>query len=149
MAKLHKPKDAVSAPPKRKAKAARSVFTLPPEPPPPKEVNLEEEEAKPKRAAARRGFALVETLGEIFAFLGAGEDTDVAAALEGVRSQLDRHQPPAPRTCKEHKRALALAKKGLMGIHPDDVLRFCRCEECHGLREKAGMEHPLEPKGLT
>lgn len=104
-----------------------------------------EEQAKHQRGALRRGRAALTALARAFDDLGS---TDlVAQALAELGARLDTFEPPLPRMCKEYRRARVLARQGLMGIHPEDVFRYCACPECYLLREDRGLPHPLAPKG--
>lgn len=105
-----------------------------------------EDEEKAIRALLKKGHKALETLEEVLGSFEPGPERPVKNALKKIAEELDALAPPEPRKCKEYKRAIALARKGEMGIHPDDVMRFCRCSECHALREKAGIPHPLAPK---
>lgn len=106
-----------------------------------------EDLAKQQRVLLKRGSKAVEALTEVFEALEVTEE--VNASLELMQQVLKRFEPPPPRKCKEYKRALALAKKGMAGIHPDDVMKYCRCEECHLLREDQSVEHPRPLGGAT
>jgi hypothetical protein len=101
-----------------------------------------EEEDKAIRSMLRRGEKALEIVQEIFDTFEPGPGRAVVTAMKRVADELETLRPPKPRKCKEFKRALGLARKGEMGIHPDDIVRYCRCEECQALREKEGMEHP-------
>jgi len=105
-----------------------------------------EDEEKAIRGVLKKGHKAIEALEEVLAHFEPGPDRAVKNALKKLTEELEALAPPEPRKCKEYKRAIALARKGEMGIHPDDVMRFCRCSECHALREKAGVPHPLVPK---
>ena len=123
-----------------------------PEPPAAPQVFLREaeqrdpEEDKAIRALLKRGEKALEAYAEVLASFEPGPGRAVKNALERLAEELESVKPPEPRKCKEYKRAIALARKGEMGIHPDDVMKYCRCEECTALREKAGVDHPPEPK---
>jgi hypothetical protein len=108
-----------------------------------------DELAKRHRTAIRRGRAALTALAQAFRELGVGEEALVSGHLADLGTRLDSLQPPPPRTCKEFRRARALARQGMMGIHPDDVVRYCPCVECHGLRESLGLPHPLAPRGVA
>ncbi len=108
-----------------------------------------EDLARRQRAALRRGRAALESLAGALDELGAREDPRAAAALAELAQRLDGLAPTPPRACKEYRRALALARLGQMGMHPEDVLRFCACGECRGLREARGIPHPPAPRGVA
>ncbi len=101
-----------------------------------------EEEDKAIRSMLRRGEKALDIVQEIFDTFEPGPGRAVVNAMKRVADELETLRPPKPRKCKEYKRALGLARKGEMGIHPDDIVRYCRCEECQALRAKDGMEHP-------
>lgn len=105
----------------------------------------EPDEDKAIRALLKKGEKALETFEEVMAGFEPGPERAVKNALKRLAEELEGLRPPEPRKCKEYKRALALARKGEMGIHPDDVMKFCRCEECAALRAKAGVEHPPPP----
>jgi hypothetical protein len=156
-------------PPKAKAAPAAEVPPAPdpapePEPTPEPEVQAEPEapaapqvflreveqrdpgEEKAIRALLKKGEKALEAFEEVMASFDPGPDRAVKKALERLAEELEALKPPEPRQCKEYKRAIALARKGEMGIHPDDVMKYCRCEECTALREKAGVDHPPAPR---
>ncbi len=148
---------------KKKAKKTAETASPPPEVEPEEEADEEaqasaqepeepyeetaEDLAKQQRVLLKRGSKAVEALTEVFEALEVTEE--VNASLELMQQVLKRFEPPPPRKCKEYKRALALARKGMAGIHPDDVMKYCRCEECHLLREDQSVEHPRPLGGAT
>ncbi len=95
-----------------------------------------------KRREVRRGHKAIETLREIFAALEVKEIEAVNGLLAAVGVQLDALRPPDKRRCKEYLRAVGRSKKGLLGISPEDVVLYCRCEECSVLRLKLNVTQP-------
>lgn len=90
------------------------------------------------RQSARKGFRAIEVLREVYTLLGA-EDDEVTKLLAPVEERLEALKPPEKRKCKEYKRALTRARKGLVGIDPDEVVLYCACRECKAIREKQGL----------
>jgi hypothetical protein len=134
----------------------RGSKRAPPPPPAPvraapaaKRVDPREEAVKQRRASVRRGRTALAALGAALGELGAREDAAIASALAALGERLDALTPPLPRACKEYRRAVLLAREGAMGMHPDDVVRFCGCVECQGLREDRGIPHPPAPRGVA
>ncbi|MCB9646507.1 MAG: hypothetical protein H6730_07910 [Deltaproteobacteria bacterium] len=125
-----------------------------PEEPPAPQVFLRDaeardpEEEKAIRGLIKKGEKALEAFEEVLACFEPGPERAVKNALKRLAEELDALKPPEPRKCKEYKRALALARKGEMGIHPDDVMKYCRCEECTALRAKAGVDDPLTPRSV-
>lgn len=146
-----KPPEA-EAPPAEPAAEPEPEAPAEPEPAPEPVVYAREADKRPEdeekaiRGLLKKASKALETIEEVFASFEPGPERPVKNALAKIAGEIDALKPPEPRKCKEYKRAIALARKGEMGIHPDDVMRFCRCSECHVLREKAGMDHPLAPK---
>lgn len=110
-------------------------------------TKLEPDDERAIRGLLKKGAKALDTITEVLESFEPGPERPVKNALKKLAEELEALQPPEPRKCKEYKRALAMAKKGEMGIHPDDVMRFCRCGECATLREKAGVAHPPAPRG--
>jgi hypothetical protein len=102
----------------------------------PEETDAEEE--KLKRAAARKGFRALEGLRAVLETLGstAEEITELTQVLE---DRIEALKPPDRRKCKEYKRAVNRAKKGTIGIDPEEVVLYCSCRECREIREKQGL----------
>lgn len=108
-----------------------------------------DDEAKLIRAALKKAEKAIEQINEVLDQFEPAPDRSVKNALKRITQELDALKPPEPRKCKEYKRALGLARKGEMGIHPDDIMKYCRCSECHELREKAGFSHPPAPRAAS
>lgn len=100
---------------------------------------------KVARANVQRGLRAVAQVRSAFEALGAADKPEVVALLEKLEGELDALRPPDPRKCKEYLRAVSRERKGLIGIRPEDVVRYCRCPECTLLRMKMGLEHPSGP----
>ncbi len=108
-----------------------------------------DEEAKQIRVLLKKAEKALEQVSEVIDTFEPGPERAVKNAIKRLAQELDALKPPEPRRCKEYKRALALARKGEMGIHPDDIMKYCRCAECHDLREKAGLSHPPAPRAAS
>lgn len=101
-----------------------------------------DEELKNRRAAAKRGKKLLETLNEVLVTLDADAATlDAVLTLDRV---LDRLTPPDLKKCKEYVRALKRSQKGLPGIDPEDVVLYCNCGECRDVRDRFGLDQPSD-----
>ncbi|MCC7382421.1 MAG: hypothetical protein IT384_11355 [Deltaproteobacteria bacterium] len=97
------------------------------------------------RRQVKKGLKTVEGLRELFKALGADPRPEIAALLSGLEDELEALRPPEPRKCKEFLRALGRAKKGLMGVSPEDVALYCKCAECTALRARQGLQQPAGP----
>ncbi len=113
------------------------------------EIPPKDEAEKAARTALKKGQKALELLREAFCALGAEKDAALEALFRELNQRLEELGPPEPRKCKEYRRALVILQKGGIGIHPDDVVRFCRCEECENLRDKMGLTHPPPIKGAV
>jgi hypothetical protein len=94
-----------------------------------------------RKQKVRRAEKALDTLKEALAALGAEVPQEIAA----IERAIEALRPPEPRRCKEYLRALSRSKKGILGIPPEDVVLYCRCQECRDLRVKLGMEQPEGP----
>lgn len=108
-----------------------------------------EDEAKQIRVLLKKAEKALEQIDAVLGAFEPAPERSVKNAMKRLAQEIDALKPPEPRRCKEYKRAITLARKGEMGIHPDDVMRYCRCSECHDLREKAGLDHPLAPRAAS
>ncbi len=115
-------------------------------------LNLEElsrdERERMQKLLTRRAEKALRQVRECFYDLCEEPDDEASALMDTLQKKINGLKPKPPRKCKEYKRALINARKGLAGIHPDDVVKYCHCNECYRLREDMGLLHPLRPKDL-
>lgn len=107
-----------------------------------REPEAAEDQHAEQRRQVRRALKVIEQLREVFGALGAADRPEVAAIIGALEKELDALKPPDPRRCKEFLRAVGRARKGLVGIAPEDVVLYCRCFECTTLRTKLGLTQP-------
>lgn len=101
-----------------------------------------DEELKTRRAAAKRGKKLLETLTEVLTTLDA--DASAFDEIKTFERMMDRLTPPDLKKCKEYVRALKRSQKALPGIDPEDVVLYCSCAECRDVRDRFGLDQPTD-----
>jgi hypothetical protein len=104
-----------------------------------------EDDGSERRRQLKKAHKALESLRGALAEIGAGTKTEVAALLSALEDEIEALRPAEPRKCKEYQRALGRAKKGLLGVSPEDVALYCRCAECTSLRAQRGMAQPAGP----